>query len=278
VSAVERQETAAPGASRPSPRYGDLLRSEAFKFLSLSLTRRLVITALLLAMVGSAGFSLTAESTTGTRFDQMSPMDQITVSLLGTDLASITMSIVAAVFISSEFSTAMIHLTLRVTPRRVRLLSAKLLVILSFTAVVSVLATLASYIVGRAILATRVPAGFSLALDSPHTVRMVLGTMLMAPFYAVVAACAASMLRRPGFAFAAVFVMMSLEAMSNVLPAGLRSRVAPLLPSSALHNVSGVSDLSEIGYASALSGSIVLVAWVVVMCLLASWDFARRDA
>ncbi|MDQ1286950.1 MAG: type transport system permease protein [Actinomycetota bacterium] len=265
-------------ATLPRPTYADLVRSEWFKLRSLPLIRRLVLTALLLAVIGSAGFALTAERTTGTSFDLMSVEDQVSVSLLGTDLASITLSIVAALFISSEFSTSMIHLTLRATPRRVRVLSAKLLVLLSSTAVVSVIATLLSYAVGRAILATRIPAGFTLALEEPGTVRTILGTMVMPPFYAVVAAGVATIVRRSGFAFAAVFVMMSLGAISNILPGDLRARVAPMLPSSALHNVSGVSVPAEQGYASGMSGVVVLLTWMAMTSALAAWDFHRRDA
>ncbi len=96
------------------------------------------------------------------RWQTMDPLaklafDPVATSLGGTLFAQFAVGVIGILFITSEYATGSIRTTLAATPRRVQLVVAKLLVLLSTTAVVAETVVIVAFLVGQRIFTGVVP-------------------------------------------------------------------------------------------------------------------------
>ena len=85
---------------------------------------------------------------------QRVPFDPTQVSLRGVYLAQLAVGVLAVVLVTGEYSTGMIRATLCASPRRGRVLAAKLIVIGVATFVVMTIASTAAFVLGQRALGT----------------------------------------------------------------------------------------------------------------------------
>ncbi len=236
----------------------------------------MLLLALVLAATSAAIFLLTTGVTRGESLARMRPLDVAGTSLLGVDFANLVLVVLGASAVASEYSTGMIRSTLAATPRRLRFLAAKAAVLAVTALMAGALAAVAAFGVGEVVLlAQGLPA---MDPSDPRLVRLVFGSVLMAPFYSLLAIAFAFITRNTGAAVTAVLAVMSVPALVGALPEWWREFLQPLLPASALHSLSGSALPNAPEYLAPGSATVVLVGWVAVLLLAAYLAFARRDA
>lgn len=258
-----------------APRLRDQLSSELIKLWTWPAARLLGLTGVVLAVLGSAAFVLSTPVTTGQAVAELGLHDRLTISLLGVDLANVTLIVWAVLAVTGELTSGQIALTLQVTPRRNRVLAAKLGVLLGVAVAGSVVATLLAFGAGQLALLSQ---GVALpSIGDPGLVRLVLGTMLMIPVHVAFAATLAFCLRSGSLAFVGVFTIMCLPSLTRLLPTDLATPAHWLLPGSSLHTLSGASVPGDADYTAVWAAALVLVGWVTVLVALAMRSFRRLD-
>ncbi|HEY5114087.1 MAG TPA: ABC transporter permease, partial [Nakamurella sp.] len=100
--------------------------------------------------------------------------DPTAISLAGVTLAQLIVGVLGVLFISNEYANGMIRSTFAAVPRRLPVLWAKALVLFGVLAGLMVVATLASFLVGQAILGD----GKNTTLAADGVLRAVLGAGL----------------------------------------------------------------------------------------------------
>jgi hypothetical protein len=259
------------------PRAGisDLLASEWSKVRHWPAGRWLLACALGLGVLATVVFVLSVRVTTGKAISGLSPHEQLTLGLMGVDFANVTMIIVAVLATCGEMSSGLVQLTLQATPRRARALIAKLVVLVGLGALVGIVISPVSYLVGKGIMAAN---GVTLpGLADPTALRLVLGTALMIPVHVVLAVTLGYVLRGAAVAFFGVFVVMCLPTLGQLLPGNLPDSVQWVLITPSLHTLSGVSLPGDGDYTSPPVAALVLAAWVGVLASIAIRAFRRRD-
>lgn len=77
---------------------------------------------------------------------------------------------------------------------------------------------------------------------------------------------------------AAVLAIMSVPALVGALPEWWQENLLPYLPASALHSLSGAASPGDLEYLAPGLAAAVLITWVAVLLIAASFSFVRRDA
>lgn len=264
-----------PGTIRAAP-FRATLASEWTKMWTLPFTRRMLLFAVVISAAAAAVFTLTTAVTEGTALADMAPIDAAGAGLLGADLAVLVLAILAASNVASEYTTGMIRVTLTTTPRRWRPLAAKATALTGTALAGGAFATLAAHGVGRLVLfAQGVPA---LPMGDPQLLQLIVGSVLMAPFYSLLAVALAFLVRNTGGAVALVLAIMSVGPLVNALPDRWRETLLPWLPASALHSLSGSAAPTTAESLPAGAAALVLVVWAVVFLAAAHTSLSRRDA
>ncbi|GAA3986784.1 ABC transporter permease [Allokutzneria multivorans] len=249
--------------------------SEWTKIWSLGTSRILLLVAVGLAALAAALFVLTSAVTTGTDIAKRDVFDVVSTSLLGSDAAALTLMVMAAMTIGSEYSTGMIRVTLTASPKRSQFLAAKAIVIAVVTYVVGVVAAFVAYGVGQLILLAQ---GLDIAsVADPRILRLILGSAIMAPLYGLIAVAFGIVFRSTAGGILAALVALVIPSIVGwVGEAG--NSIMPYLPGEALHNVAGLTAATSPYAINPGVSAIVLVAWVLVVLGIGQSLLAKRDA
>ncbi|MDX1871764.1 ABC transporter permease [Mycolicibacterium sp. 120266] len=171
--------------------------------------------------------------------------------------------VLSALTVTGEYRTAMIRTTFLGTPNRVRVLAAKAIVAAAFSAVVSAVATLGSFV-----LATGTPGWPTVGAVSLYAV---LGAVLAVGLGAVVRHSAAAV---------AVLLLLPfvVEPLLGVSPQ-LGSRIGPLLPFTNANAFTGVTWIQSFTMWWGPTGSALYFAAVAAAVFaVAAALVTRRDA
>lgn len=264
---------------RPLPRigFGATLASEWTKLWSV----RSTWVSIGLAVVLSVGLAALLGVAIGAGADdpqmQVEGFEPILFSLPGSIFILILLSVLGVMFVSAEYSSGMIRLTLTVTPQRGRVLAAKLLIIAFVTLVVGTVATVAMFLVSQAIFASY---GLETAsLEEPDAFRAIAGVSAMSPLFPLVGVALAFLLRSTAGAITAVLGVVFLpDVLGQLLPAWWQEYVLPYLPAAASDAVT-IGHLQPSPYALDPGPAIaVVVAWLVAFVVVAYLGLVRRDA
>ncbi|SDM65100.1 ABC transporter permease [Allokutzneria albata] len=249
--------------------------SEWTKIWSLGTSRILLLVAVGLAALAAALFVLTSAVTTGTGIADRDVFDVVSTSLLGADAAALTLMVMAAMTIGSEYSTGMIRVTLTASPKRSQFLAAKAIVIAVVTYVVGVVAAFVAYGVGQLILISQ---GLDIAsVADPRILRLITGSAVMAPLYGLIAVAFGIVFRSTAGGILAALVALVIPSIVGwVGEAG--NAIMPYLPGEALHNLAGLTPATSPYAINPGVSAIVLVVWVLVVLGIAQSLLAKRDA
>ncbi|MET7282841.1 ABC transporter permease subunit [Kribbella sp. NPDC005582] len=209
--------------------------------------------------------------------------------LTGTFAALIVVIVVGALFITEEYRSTMIHLTLAASPRRGRVLAAKAAVLWTVTFVVGALG---------AILAT--PLGESLAqgngvyifpVSSSTQLRVALGTAVMLATAAVLALAVGTIVRQSAGAVTTVVLAIVLPYLLIAvpfIPASVSKVVATVTPGAAFAIQQTLVQYDQVasnytpyyGYypLPPWAGIAVLAAYALASLAVAAVLLNRRDA
>ncbi|MEU7862884.1 ABC transporter permease subunit [Nonomuraea sp. NPDC049141] len=244
----------------------DILRSEWTKIRSVrSTVWTLAVTAGL--MLGlSALIGIAAKSTA----DGPVPGDQaITMSLTGSMIAALSMATLGVLVISSEYRTGGIRTSLMAVPKRMRLLTGKIVVFVAISLVVCVVASAGAIGVGVAIFQPP-------SIELGEVVRSALGSGLYLTACGLFGLGLGTLVRHtPGAIVSAIALIMVLPIFANQLPGDWGKTVAEYFTTNAgLLVVSGQSN----GSLGPWSGFAVYLVWVAVAVLAGAVLMRRRDA
>lgn len=255
-----------------------ILRSEFIKLRTLRSTWILLGSMLVLFIAFGA---IAALATTGQIDDgsggppRALGLDPVTTVLAGAGFAVLIMSVFGVLAGAREYGSGMIRTTLSFVPKRLPVLWAKVLVLVSFVIPVAILAALGAFFLGMAVLSG---AGHeTVSLADADAQRVLIGTAAYITGLAVIGlALGIAMRSMPGAIATVIGGVLILPALLTVLlPESWRS-VLKYLPSNAAASFTEASV--RVDMLGLTPGIIVFIAWVCASLAVAGILFARRDA
>ncbi len=154
--------------------------------------------------------------------------DPVQVSLRGMFLAQLAVGVLGVLLITGEYSTGMIRASLSAVPRRVPVLSAKVIVFGVATFVIATAASLIAFLGGQAALHAD---HLGVSLSSPGAARAVIGGGLYLVVVGLLGLGCGFALRNTGGAIATLFgLLLVLPLLGQALPASWQVHVLKYLP------------------------------------------------
>lgn len=255
---------------------GRVLRSEFTKFRSLRSTGWTLLVAVIL-MVGIGALFAAVNASQYHTFSAASraSFDPIGTSLNGTSFAVIAFGVLGVLLMSGEYGTGMIRSSLTVVPRRLPVLWGKLTVFAAVIFPVSLIASLASFFLGQALLNSH-HLGVSLA--APGALRSVVGAALYVTVAGLIGVTLGALLRSTAAGISAfVGAFFVIPPLADVLPSSISDHLAQYLPSNLGQALFGGGR----GVRDALppwTGFALLCGYAVVLIAAAAWRLRRADA
>jgi ABC-2 type transport system permease protein len=270
--------TRAEDAVRPTHRPGmtDLMRSEWTKLRSL----RSTWWSLAAMIVASVGFTVAACAVYTHDFTHLDAATQTefrqdTIGLIlqpGVQFASLAVSVLGAMLITSEYSTGMIRATMLAEPRRTRALLAKAGTFALFVYVVSELIAIPSFFIGSAITS----AHASVSITDPTNIRAILCFGLFMTAMGLIALSIGAIVRHTAAAVSLVLALhFVLPGVLGLIPGTVGKHLSAAMPQGTSVVVSSGHNASNL-YTPAQAG-LILAAWVVVLGSAALVSVKRRD-
>ncbi|MFF8025402.1 ABC transporter permease subunit [Streptomyces sp. NPDC007896] len=217
--------------------------------------------------------------------------DSVQMSFQGVFVAVLFMVALGALFITTEYKRGMIRTTFTATPRRVRVLAAKALVIGGVTFAVSLPATAITFPLAQRTMRAHgfaPPAYPDLSLLDSPALRAVVGSAALLSLVAVLALALGAILRNSAGAITAVVVLVILpQILAFALPLPIANWLLRATPAAAFAVQQGVTYYPQVQHnclpesgcypMAPWNGFAVLCAYVAVALALAAWRLRRRD-
>ena len=264
----------APTAAQRPARFMNTLAAEWSKLAALRSTYFTLGLGVALSIATTGLVSLALGSTRDSWSADFSP---ITTSMVGNIWALIVSSVFGALVMSREYAGGMIRLTLAATPKRGRVLAAKLVLASLITLVFGLLTTVGMFLVGQAILGAY---GMPVAdLGDADAQRMVLGLGATMPIFPIIGLALGVLLRSTAGAITAVLGLLWLpQIVGEFLSRWWQEHVISLLPGSAVDSVTIGHIESSFSYSDPAVGAAIAAAWLVAVVGAAYLTLLRRDA
>jgi ABC-2 type transport system permease protein len=277
VTGVTQAEQAAaehPPVRSTLPR---VVRSEWTKFWSVRSTMWTLLLVFFLTIGLGALFTWGTEST----WEQAPPesragYDPAAISLAGLIFAQLAAAVLGAMVISTEYSTGGIRTTLTAVPRRLRVLTAKGIVLGVTTLVVGMITSFIAFFIGQAILGIG-PDLQTVTLDQPDVLRAVIGGGLYVFACGMFGFALGTLLRHTaGSITIAVALLLVVPPLLNLLPGDWGDAINRYFTSNAGSQIMSVVQSPD--SLSPWNGYLVFTLWWVVILAIAAWLMNRRDA
>ena len=222
---------------------------------------------LLVGMIALILLILLTIGLTGTSSDLAGHDHQHQVFSVGTQ-AALFATLIGVMAITSEFRHGTIRSTFVVTPRRGRVIGAKVISSLLMGLVFGALAVGLSFGVGYAVLAAR---GQHLALGTSHILLLALGTIAMTALWAALGVGLGAVVKNQVFAIIALIVWTGVvnPILDSAVPGA--GRFTPIAASASLTADPATYLLSP------LNGGLLLIAYVALFVGAGAMLVARRD-
>jgi ABC-type transport system involved in multi-copper enzyme maturation permease subunit len=260
------------------PGFGSTLASEWVKLRSVRATYIEVLLTILLALGMTALIALAIGST----FDQLNPQDQATfdpvfTSFFGAAFGAIVMTVLGVTFVSSEYTSGMIRQTLTTTPRRLRVLTAKMLIVTGVTLVLGVIASFGSFWIGQAVLGSY--EGVPTASLEGDALQAVVAASLTAPLFPLIGAALGAILRSTASAITTVLSIIFVPSIfGGLLPDVLQENVMRYLPGNASDQLlMTTTDTDSLLYLDAAPAIALIAFWLIAFYAVAGLSMIKRD-
>jgi ABC-type transport system involved in multi-copper enzyme maturation permease subunit len=200
--------------------------------------------------------------------------DPVSTSLGGLFFGQFAVGVIGSLFITTEYTSGAIRTSLTAVPNRIRLILAKLVVLVTSMLVISEIICLAAFLIGMQIFSGVVPTR-SLSSDA------VLRSVLLAGVYLTLLAVfgfSLGLILRQSVACISVFVSLLLivPIIVFLLPQSLQNSIQKFEPSSL--GSSMMSEVTKSEMFGAWSALAILTTYVVVLFVIGVTMFQRRDA
>ncbi|MFO7272853.1 MAG: ABC transporter permease subunit [Sphaerobacter thermophilus] len=263
---------------RPAIPLTATLRAEWTKLMTVRSTYVLLALSLLLSVAVTALVSWAAGwSWSEWAEADRAAFDPVINSFVGLLLATVLLVALSVGFVTSEYTSGMVRLTLTTTPRRGRVLLAKAGVIAAVTMVAGVIITVATFLTGQAVFAAYdVPTA---SLGDRDAALAVLATGLTTAVYPVIGVAIGYLLRRTAAAITVTLLLMFAPAFFGpLLPLRWQERVLAYLPGPATDSLAfGHLATDAPMYLERGIAAVVVAAWLVALLGAAYLVLNRRD-
>jgi len=257
------------------PAFSDALRSEWIKFRSL---RSTWLTLAGLVVVGLGLPLLSADPAaqsylTGT-IEEQQDWDPTNRSLLMFFIAQLVLGVLAILVVTSEYATGLVQTSLSATPRRHRLLGAKVAVVAAVALVAGQALMFPAFLIGQAgFAAAGVPHA---TLADPRALSAVVGAGLYLAVIALLAVALGTIIRATAGALATlVAIVLLVPALEGMFPSWLDG-LLDVWP--ALGGAAVIATVPNPDYPHPWSSFAGMVAGVLALLVVAFVLFERRDA
>lgn len=263
-----------PGAGSTLPH---VIRSEWTKLFSLRSTGW----TLLALFVSTVGLGILACWGINHGWSQMSPNDQANFdptadSLAGLTLGQLAIAVLGVLVISGEYSTGGIRATLTTVPQRMRVLTAKIVVLTVVSLVIGWITCFVAFFAGQVWFSN--PPGGGAALSDPGVIRAVLGGGLYIGVSALFGmACGLLLRHTAGAITTAVALLLVVPPLLNLLPGGWGDAVVRYFTSNAGQHIAFVKQTGS-NYLTPWVGFGVYCLWFAIPLAVGAWLMQHRDA
>jgi ABC-2 type transport system permease protein len=192
----------------------------------------------------------------------------------GVGLGQLTICVLGALVITTEYSTGVIRASLLAVPRRIEMLAAKAAVFAALLIVVAEIVSFSSFFIGSAILHSRV----AVSLSDPGVTRAVIGTGLYLTVLGLFALAIGALIRHtPGAISTVIGVVFVLPILSGLLPSSWGAHIDAYLPEQAGSLIDQAHEHSG-QLLSPWQGFGVFCLWTALLLVVAGFLLVRRDA
>ena len=265
---------AAPLAAVPVQpvRFRRVLTSEWVKLWSL----RSTVWTLLAAVAAMVAVGCLASWAFDANWDDLDARERATFNpidpaLVGVNLAQLAVGVLGVLLVTGEYATGMIRATLTAVPTRLPVLWAKAGLYAVVTFVLTLLASVAAFLLAQLFLGSR-----GADLGGAELPGALLGTAGYLTAIGLLAVALGFLLRNTAGGIATLFgLLLVVPPLGLFLPSDWQDRLLPYLPSSAGSAVSTVRPQPDL--LSPTGGALVLLAWALVPLLVAAVALRRRD-
>ena len=259
----------------PDPGFRATLASEWTKFASQRSTRLTLVLGTVLGIGSTAlvGWAVLATWHEWSAEDRAA-FNPVETSLVGAILTGTLFAVLGVTAVSAEYSSRMATLTFTATPRRERVLLAKVVLVAAVTFVATLVAVAGMVLVGRLMF-----AGHDLpAADAGRIARVVLGVAANAPMFPVIGVALAFVLRSAAGSVAALLgLVFGPLVLAPFLPQWWADHGQRYLPGNAADALTlprFADSPEQLGTAAA---ALVVAAWLAAFLGLALLVLNRRD-
>jgi ABC-type transport system involved in multi-copper enzyme maturation permease subunit len=189
-------------------------------------------------------------------------------------LFAVAIGVFGLTLMTGEFQSGTIRSTFAAVPRRLPVLWAKTLVLVSVALPTLLVGYFGSFLAFQAFTDT----GFRLSLDDPGIVRALLGAVGATTAAGLMALALGTALRSTAGAISAYVLCLVVlpSVLLAALPASFQSALLPYFPTLALQGMFQVGDRPEAMLSPAAASAVVL-GWVILMLAGAATLLRRRD-
>jgi ABC-2 type transport system permease protein len=192
----------------------------------------------------------------------------------GLGLGQLTICVLGVLVITSEYSTGVIRASLLAVPRRIPMLIAKLVVFAAMLIVLAELVAFGSFLVGSALLHSKVPVSPS---DAGVT-RAVIGSGLYLTVLGLFAIAIGALIRHTAGGIATVIgAVLVLPIITNFLPGSWGHHINSYLPEQAGSMIYQTHQTPD-QVLTSWQGFGVFCVWTAVLLGVAGYLLVRRDA
>jgi ABC-2 type transport system permease protein len=254
------------------------VRSEGSKLLGLRSTKLAIAFGVVLSLLPSVLLAIIV----GITWDRWDPasraeFEPIGSAIIGGVFGAIFFLVIGARCVTSEYASGMMGLTLTATPRRARVLAAKVLVVSAISVAAGLVATLGMFLAAQAIFGSYGLPSASLA--DADALRVVLVGSALSFQFPVIALALGFLLRSTAGAVVGILaLLLAPPFLSGLLPAWWGNGVFDYLPGAA-------SDALVVGHLEGSGGglapapaAVVTLVWMALFVGAAWLVFERRDA
>jgi ABC-type transport system involved in multi-copper enzyme maturation permease subunit len=202
-----------------------------------------------------------------------SAFDATAVSLSGVQLAQFAIGVLGVLFITGEYATGSIRVSLAAVPGRLKLLWGKAVTFGLTTLALAVPAVLVAFFAGQSILSAE---HLDTGLDQPGGVRAVLGSALFLAAVGLLGLGLGALLRSTAGGISALFgLLFAPQLVLGLLPESTSDALYRYLPTPAGAAISAVhQDPLALG---PWTGFGLFCLYTAIALGLAAWQLRRRD-
>jgi ABC-type transport system involved in multi-copper enzyme maturation permease subunit len=203
-----------------------------------------------------------------------STFDSTSVSLAGMQLAQFAIGVLGVLFITGEYATGSIRVSLAAVPRRLQMLWGKAVTFGLTTLVLAVPAVLVAFFAGQSILSAE---NLDTGLGEPGVSRAVLGSALFLTAVGLLGLGLGALLRNTAAGISALFgLLFAPQLVLGLLPESMSDAAYRYLPTPAGAAVSSIhQDPLALGPWTGLG---LFCLYTAIVLGLAAWQLRRRDA